>query len=336
MNSRDVRCQISDVRSFFFLISDIRLLISAVVLLALLLLTSCRFSLDELRYMKLDGKDFSTSLAREYRLLAQRKAARAGWWDADYFAEKGLRSARGIAVEPEKLEDWKVPETLKATLQEARRTLLKTVSGLAITLSPEASAHAYALYDCWVMESENKATMILMDSCRQEFFEALNYISITRQAVPEGKVIDYGKVEQEQPASMPAKPSPAPKSLAYRIPVVKAAPHIKAQDFTLLFAPASAALSAEDMQKVEQVALTLTKAAQYEVILNGHADTAEPVVDAMLLSRQRAESVKDALVQKGVDKARIQLYGFGDSDPAKPAAEDEQQPDNRRVQVFIQ
>lgn len=368
------------------LLSAARQRMALSVLVMLLVVTGCRFSLDELRYMKLEGKDFTTSLAREYRLLAQRKAARAGWWDADYFAEKGLRSAHGVTVDPEHPEDWKVPPALLEPLQEARRALLDTVTGTAITLSPEAAARAYALYDCWVMETENKATTVLMESCRTEFFDTLNYISVTKQAVPEGKVLDYGKVPQEKPASIangkktletkkpkaekpvkekaePAKkleeaktvsvpridpyampekmpltmPATSPKSLAYRaggVPMDGEA--VAPRNYLILFGPSSAKLPPEAGGVVEHVLQDLKDVAAYEVILNGHADATEEAEDVMRLSRRRAEAVKDALVQKGVDKERIQLYGFGDSDPAATAAEGKQQPENRRVQVFIQ
>lgn len=348
------------------------------ILALLLFVSACRFSLDELRTMNLEGKDFNKALAREYRLLAQKKAANAGWWDADLFAEKGLLAAQGGMVEPELPENWNIPLDRLAPLQEARRTLLDTVTGTAVTLSPEASARAIVLYDCWVEQAEDNIRPAELEECRAGFFETINYLSITKESVADKKILDYGKVEQEEPKAAKletARPEAAgadtkggavmipemhpytmpksmelrmprhrtiaeamheePKSLAWRVLQPANGKRPAAHHYLIAFAASSAKLSDSGLKIVEKVAGELRGIEQYEVILNGHTDEAEIAEDAMALSRRRAESVKRALVKKGVDKGRIQLYGFGESDPAVPA-DGKKHPENRRVQVFIQ
>lgn len=74
----------------------------------------------------------------------------------------------------------------------------------------------------------------------------------------------------------------------------------------------------------------------YEVVINGHADRSGSDEYNMELSRQRAEFIRNELVGKGVAATRISYFAFGESDPLIPTDDGVREPQNRRVEIFIE
>ncbi|MCP5361237.1 MAG: OmpA family protein [Hyphomicrobiales bacterium] len=145
----------------------------------LLPLTGClRFSLETLHEQTLEGTDFQMYLAREYMKLAEKEALAYDWPDAELFAQKGLKAARGETVMPEDPETWGIADSMRSPLQEALRQIRHIVTDERKQQEPEASAQAYAYFDCWVEELEENWQTEHIAACRNAFFETLNYLSI--------------------------------------------------------------------------------------------------------------------------------------------------------------
>lgn len=92
----------------------------------------------------------------------------------------------------------------------------------------------------------------------------------------------------------------------------------------------SAILKAGAYPEIDRVATVLKKYYQTSIRVEGHTDTRGSDVYNQKLSERRAQAVKDALVQRGIDPIRIQAVGFGESQPisSSDAA-------NRRVRIVI-
>jgi OOP family OmpA-OmpF porin len=106
--------------------------------------------------------------------------------------------------------------------------------------------------------------------------------------------------------------------------------------YTVYFADDSYMLRAQAQQKVIDIARIIRNAEiQYEVVINGHADTQDDDAHNMKLSSLRAISVKNLLVKHGVNPDRISIYAFGESDLAIPTADEVDEPRNRRVEIYI-
>jgi len=66
-------------------------------------------------------------------------------------------------------------------------------------------------------------------------------------------------------------------------------------------------------KELDSIAKTLHNYPETLIRIEGHTDSLGPEVYNQYLSNKRAEAVKDALVEMGVDPARIEAVGLGES-----------------------
>jgi len=82
--------------------------------------------------------------------------------------------------------------------------------------------------------------------------------------------------------------------------------------------------------EMNRVAEVLRKYNQTRIEVAGHTDSTGPEEYNRQLSQRRAEAVKNALVQRGVDPARVTTVGYGESQPISS-----NHAMNRRVEIII-
>jgi len=82
--------------------------------------------------------------------------------------------------------------------------------------------------------------------------------------------------------------------------------------------------------EMDRIAGIFNKYPQTTIRVEGHTDSKGSETYNQTLSEQRAISVKNALAQRGVDPARIQTVGYGES---QPISSDDAM--NRRVSIVI-
>ena len=92
----------------------------------------------------------------------------------------------------------------------------------------------------------------------------------------------------------------------------------------------SSALKAGAYPEIDRIAAVLNRYPQTTIRVSGHTDSRGSEQYNQDLSQRRADSVKYALVQRGVDSARIQSYGYGESQPISS-----NDAVNRRVEIII-
>jgi OmpA-OmpF porin, OOP family len=86
---------------------------------------------------------------------------------------------------------------------------------------------------------------------------------------------------------------------------------------------------------LDELADTLIKAKNWTLEIQGHTDNVGSDYFNMKLSKNRAESVKNYLVMKGVMPETITTIGFGKSKPLVPNDSDANRQKNRRVEFII-
>lgn len=92
----------------------------------------------------------------------------------------------------------------------------------------------------------------------------------------------------------------------------------------------SASLKPGAYSEISRVSTVLNRYPQTRIRIAGHTDSTGSEEYNYRLSQQRADSVKNALTQRGVDPRRIETTGYGESMPI--SSNDAM---NRRVEIII-
>ena len=90
-----------------------------------------------------------------------------------------------------------------------------------------------------------------------------------------------------------------------------------------------------DDADVEKAVEFLKKYPTAKFDLEGHTDSTGPDAYNQTLSEKRAEAVKERLVKRGIDPARIHAAGFGETKPVADNKTAKGRAENRRVEVLI-
>ena len=100
------------------------------------------------------------------------------------------------------------------------------------------------------------------------------------------------------------------------------------------FAYDSAGLDTKSLEQIRELARALngSELKGREILIEGHTDSFGSEAYNLELSLKRAASVKMALVEMGVDSARLQIKGRGESRLLKALGSREEQAPNRRVE----
>jgi OOP family OmpA-OmpF porin len=148
------------------------------------------------------------------------------------------------------------------------------------------------------------------------------------------------------PAPAPA-PAPAPRAAEPAKPMAAAPkkPAVVNLASTELFEFNKATLTAEARKKLDnEVVAKLKDMGDIRYInVNGHADRLGTPTYNQQLSEKRAEAVRAYLVSKGVDRSKVETFGFGKTLPVKSCPDSAKRAElieclspNRRVVVEVQ
>lgn len=105
--------------------------------------------------------------------------------------------------------------------------------------------------------------------------------------------------------------------------------------FVLPFDSDAASLSTEGAAIMQAILASIAARATADVSVVGHTDRVADESFNATLARARAQTVRDALVQGGVDPAIIEVSSHGEANPLVPTADEVAEPRNRRVEVTV-
>lgn len=103
----------------------------------------------------------------------------------------------------------------------------------------------------------------------------------------------------------------------------------------LLFDTDSYSLKSDTRQNLSNLAQTLKKYDDTNILIEGHTDNTGTDDHNLQLSDERAESVASFLEQQGVKNSRIETEGYGETQPVASNETTEGRQQNRRVEVAI-
>ncbi len=79
----------------------------------------------------------------------------------------------------------------------------------------------------------------------------------------------------------------------------------------------------------------LTENPKVRVLITGHTDSEGSEAHNQVLSEGRANSVKEAMIERGIDPSRLETNGKGESEPIDTNDTETGRQNNRRVQVTV-
>lgn len=103
----------------------------------------------------------------------------------------------------------------------------------------------------------------------------------------------------------------------------------------VLFRFNSASLTKDAYRQTAEMAEVLKTIPNRRIFVEGHTDSTGSLAYNQHLSEDRAWAVADALVKEGVEKRRIFIKGFGETDPIASNATATGRRRNRRVEIII-
>ncbi|MBB4313163.1 OmpA family protein [Roseospira marina] len=245
-----------------------------------------------------DAPTFREQAIRYYKQFSLFEADEmADWYDAEYFAEKGVALAHGEPIAPETVEDQGIEPGLERTrLERARAALIRVLETDGPAIAPKASAYALVSYDCWVEQVQEGHQAAHIQACRSQFRDAMTVIA----------AYDAG-----------ATPDVVAETVVY-----------------FGFDQATLTSDAQDALRALETQLDDPDAVSLRVI--GHADRAGPADYNRDLSERRAVAVAEALTDMGLRVDQIDtlaMAGAGETAPAVETGDGVREPRNRRVVV---
>jgi len=88
-------------------------------------------------------------------------------------------------------------------------------------------------------------------------------------------------------------------------------------------------------QDIDNLAQVMKDYPDLNVVIEGHTDSVGTAAYNKKLSQQRAEAVKNYMVEKGIDANRLKAQGFGEEKPIASNETKEGRQQNRRVEAAV-
>lgn len=264
---------------------------------------------DALNETQAVGSPFTQALADEYRIFANRELREMfDYPDALHFARKGLAAAAGEAVMPEPVTDWNLEDGDIQELSAARGRLIVAYDLGAREVAPREAAHAQAMYDCWIEQEEEDWQDEDILNCKNAYNDAINKLEGMLQPPP------------AEPAPAPVAEPMAPEDAVYLV----------------FFNWDSKQLGSGALNVLDAVAAEVAKNPPSQVNIIGHADTSGPQTYNQKLAFSRANKVRDALVERGVNANIIMVDSKGENELLVETPDNVREPANRRVNITFQ
>jgi OOP family OmpA-OmpF porin len=272
------------------------------------------------------GTAFMNGLYEGYEALSLQRGEAVDLVDAEHFNHKARRAARRSSTMPDELMDRVLLPADMADFRAALARLRQAYDRGGRSIAPDLSATAQVSYDCWIEAAEganpdfgwashSSWRQEDIDRCKAAFDEAM----ATLESMTYFRLTEFRK----PPSGMPA---PAPAA-----PQVAAAP----ETFIVYFAWDSDNVDGAGGRVIDGAVAAADSLGIADFSITGHADRSGPDDYNLNLSLRRADSVKAALIARGVEEGGISVAGRGEAEPAIATADGVREPANRRVEIIL-
>ncbi len=176
-----------------------------------------------------------------------------------------------------------------------------------------------------------------------------NYKPITSQFLSQMPVVQAvtplptssGSAISKKPATLSQSPNPKGEIIRNSRPKTQSAKLVNLDTVTkyipqnVLFEKSKSIMLPQSFAELDNIAAMLKRFPNKKVFVEGHTDNVGNIALNNKLSEERAKTVVDYLVQKGIADSRLTYQGFGGSRPIAQDGSDESHAKNRRVAFII-
>ena len=160
----------------------------------------------------------------------------------------------------------------------------------------------------------------------------------TAVAVRQGDVevvLDQPYAAARQTRSGPQPYTSNPQEVAELFGAALAAQPGRPKSYTLYFVEGTDDLTVDSRQILDSVLSEIARYPVPDVVVIGHTDTVGSDRDNDALALRRAETMRKALVERGIAPENIAVAGRGKREPFKPTRDGVAEPLNRRVEILV-
>jgi OOP family OmpA-OmpF porin len=235
------------------------------------------------------------TLFHDYSALAKRASARNNADAARLFTRKAAAASGGQDAGPLAPADLRLGAQASARAEAGRSRLQENLTADTVDVLPAETAHAQAMYDCWIVDMAQKRPKARL-GCGQEWNDAI------------------AALEKKHRAAM-----------AGHLPI--------AQSYEVYFDWNKTAIRPDTAKTLDRIAAEAKKLHPADVTVTGHADRSGDEAYNEKLAQRRALAVSRALDARGVSTRMIDEKSSGESDPAVPTRDGDKLEANRRVVI---
>ena len=294
-----------------------------IILISLALMVSAcgaTFDYDALRQQNGEGGNFSVELGRAYKKFAiSEHDDMVDLIDGAHFGEKAQQAFANQAVAPENVADWRLTKDQQEMFKGARERLVHILDRHSKIQLPKVAAAAQVNFDCWIEQREENWQLDHIAKCRRGFYAAVERLE-ELASLARSRYLPVANKSQVIPARQTLI---SPRSVH------------ETRTYTLHFSFDKTAIDKTGKIQIDRVFEAYQAGAPVAILLAGHADRAGKKPYNLDLSRRRSETVRRALIERGIPVQMIAAHAFGETRPKIATADGFKEPANRRVEITI-
>ena len=295
--------------------------IKLTVIVSFILLAGCSASYEELKKTQIKKpQTFNDYLIKEYKNKAEYEALKMHDWNsAKLYSEKALLALKGKEVLPENVTYWDLPEEKVNEINRAHENLMAVYSESKIS-DPHNLAIAISSLDCWSEQQEENWQTWDINKCKNDFLKSLHII--------------YEKITLNENSK---------KNLNSNLPIIEdnnksialVTKNKKKEIMQIIYFDFDeAVLSNVSINTLKNFIIKHhTEITKYIIV--GHTDTKGTKEYNNKLSLKRAITIKNNLINQGINVENITLLGKGEELLAVPTPDEVAHPANRRAEIKI-
>lgn len=256
----------------------------------------------------INNNSFNDTVIKEYKKKAKFEAEQMHDWNsAKLYSKKAISSANGELIKPEPINKWNIKNHNNANELKSAYESLIIIYNNALDIDPINLARSIVALDCWAEQEEEGWQINHIKKCKLDFLNSMNLI--------------YQKIEEYELISQKNNKNAISNTLIVNNDIKEKIIYFDFNEHNINY----------ENQLIIKEYLINNNYSQY--LITGHADTLGTKEYNYQLSKARALSIKEILVNFGINVDKIRIIASGETDLAIFTPDEVKHPANRRAVI---